>query len=73
MAESALPVWVSGVSAAKAGGLGVEAIFTGAWGALSYVLFTGKVFAKTHPVLGTIAAILAVGNAAALVRTATEA
>jgi hypothetical protein len=72
MSESALPVWVTGLTSEKAGLIGRDAIYATAWSALSYAFFTGKLFAKAHPVLGTISAIFAVSNAAAIVVTATE-
>lgn len=45
--------------------VGAAGLYAVGWGALSYVLFTGRhIVSKAHPVLGTIAGLFALGNAA---------
>jgi len=73
MSESALPVWVTGVSAQQAGEVGANVIIAGAWGILSFALYTGKyIVTKSHPVLGTLAAFFALGGTVNAVRVATN-
>lgn len=74
MAQRALPAWVSGPSGQRAGRAAVDALFTAAWGGLSFALFAGKYIVKTgHPVLGTLAGVIALYNAADFVATAADA
>lgn len=73
MSARTLPVWVRGVGSARAGRIGVDALFAGAWGTLAFALFAGKYIVKTtHPVLGTIAGLFSLWNAADLVATAAD-
>lgn len=73
MAQRVLPAWVSGPAGQRAGRIGVDAVFAGAWGTLAYALYAGKYIVKTgHPILGTIAGLIALYNTADLVVTAAD-